>query len=132
MQSRSDSSSEFRAFHLALIAFVCVAIGLLSGGSSAQLQFDKHVEQLTASNQTGVPHTYLDISFAEDLPDQLVEPAGTLDEDETDEDETKNYILRSDCAAFKSPTSLYKSPADRAEPTPFRLLAFSNRGSPSA
>lgn len=71
----------------------------------------------------------LDIRFAEDLPNELVEPADPADHGETDE--TKDYILRSDLAAFGSPTGLYKSSADRAALTPFRLLAFWSRGSPS-
>jgi hypothetical protein len=131
MQSRSDSRSDFRAFHFALIAFVCLAIGLLSGGS-ATWPSNERFEPLAASDQAAIPNTYLDIAFADDLPDQLVDTAGPLDEDDRDEDETKHYVLHSDSAAFKSPATLYKSPADRTALTPFRLLAFSNRGSPTA
>ena len=139
MPSRSHSLSDHSAF-LALIAFVCVVMGLLSGSPPTRLagtdwptrQIDDRVEQIDAPNHTAVPMVCLDIRFAEDLPNELVEPAEPTDDDETDEDETKHYILRSDLAAFGSPTGLYESSADRAALTRFQLLAFSSRGSPSA
>jgi hypothetical protein len=140
MPSRSHSLSDHSALHLALIAFVCVVMGLLSGSPPTRLagtdwptrQIDDRVEQIEAPNHTAVPMVCLDIRFAEDLPNELVEPAEPTDDDETDEDETKHYILRSDLAAFGSPTGLYESSADRAALTRFQLLAFSSRGSPSA
>jgi len=95
-------------------------------------QIDDRVEQIEAPNHTAVPMVRLDIGFAEDLHEELVELAEPTDDDETDEDETKHYILRSDLAAFGSPTGLYESSADRAALTRFQLLAFSSRGSPSA
>jgi hypothetical protein len=55
----------------------------------------------------------------------------------TDDDETKHRlllldaVLRFDVSALRSQTGLYESAADRAL-TPFRLRAFSGRGSPSA
>ena len=140
MPSRSHSLSDRSAFHLALIAFVCVVMGLLSGSPPTRLagtdwptrQIDDRVEQIEAPNHTAVPMVRLDIGFAEDLHEELVELAEPTDDDETDEDETKHYILRSDLAAFRSPTGLYESSADRAALTRFQLLAFSSRGSPSA
>ena len=68
----------------------------------------------------------LDTGFVEDFCDELVEPA-----EPTDDDETKHYLPRSGVAALGSPSGPYESSADRA-PTPFRLLAFSSRGPPSA
>ena len=140
MQSRSRSLSDHSAFHLALIALVCVVISLLSGSSPTHLsgtdwptrQIDDRVEQIEAPNQTAARMVCLDTRFAEDFPERLVEPTDPTDDDETDEDETKDYILRSDLAAFGSPTGLYESSAHLSAPTPFRLLAFWSRGSPSA
>ena len=137
---RSHSPSDHRGFHPALAAFVCVVMGLFSGSFPTRLvgadwptrQIDDRVEQIEAPNHTAGQMVCLDIRFAEDLPDELIEPDEPTDDDETDENETKNYIRRSDFAAFRSPTGLYELSADRAAPTPFRLLAFSTRGSPPA
>lgn len=134
MQSRSHSLSDHSAFHRALIAFVCVVMVLLSGSSPTRLastdwptrQIDDRVEQIEAPNHTAVPMLRLDIRFAEHLLDKLVEP-----DEPTDDDETKNYVLLRSVAAFGSQTGFYESSADRAL-TPFRLLTFSSRGSPSA
>lgn len=139
MRSGSHSLSNHRALHLALIAFVCVVMGLLSGSSPTRLagadwparQIDDRVEQMESPNYAAVPMVCLETRAAEDFPEELAEPAESRD-DETDEDETRSYILRSDLAAFRSQTGLHDSPADRAAPTPFRLLVFSTRGSPSA
>jgi hypothetical protein len=90
-------------------------------------QIDDRVEQIEVPNHTAVPMVRLDIRFAEDLREEVVELA-----EPTDEDETKHYILRSDLVAFASPTGLHESSADQAALTSFRLLAFSSRGSPSA
>lgn len=139
MQKRSRGLGDHSAFHLALIAVVCIVMGLLSGSSQSRLagtdwptrQTDDRVEQIEAPNHIAVRMVCLDIRSAQELPELLAEPADPLDE-ETVEEETKNYILQSDLAAFRSPTSVHELPADRAAPTPFRLLAFANRGSPSA
>lgn len=130
MQRRSHSLSDHSALHLALITFVCVVMGLLSG-SAPTLAGTIHdrVEQIESANHTAVPMVCHD-RFAQDLPEVLAEAADPTDE-ETVEEETKEYILRSDLAAFISPTGLHESPSDRAALTPFRLLAFSSRGSPS-
>ena len=145
MQSRSHSLSGRTEFPLALIAFVCVAIGLLSGISPSRLagtnwptrQIVDRVEQIEAPNHAGVPVVFLDIRFAEELPDKPGDPADPMDveetdDEETDDDETKDYILRSGLAAFRSQAGLYESPADPSTQTPFRLRAFPSRGSPSA
>lgn len=135
VEGRSHSLRDHRAFHLALIAFVCVVVVLFSGSSSTRVagtdwltrQLDDCVEQFEARDHTPVPMLRLDTRFAEHLLDKLVEP-----DEPTDDDETKNYVLlRSDVAAFGSQTGLSESSADRAL-TPFRLLAFWSRGSPSA
>lgn len=139
MENRSRGPSDHSAFHLALMAVVCVVMGLLSGSSPSLLagtdwptrQIDDGVEQIEAPNHIPVRMVCLDIRSGPELPEVLAEPADPLDE-ETVEEETKNYILQSDLAAFRSPTSVHELPADRAAPTPFRLLAFANRGSPSA
>ena len=139
MPSRSHNLSDHSAFHFALGAFVCVVMGFLSGSSPTRLvatdwpsrQSADHVEQIEGPNHTALPMVCLDIRFAEDLPDELFEPVEPTDGDETDEDETKNYILRSELAAFGIPTGPYESSADRAL-TSFRLHAISSRGSPSA
>lgn len=146
MPTPSHSISKYSACYLALTAFVCVVVGLLSGSAPALLagtdwstrQFNNLVAQIEAPNHTASPIVCLDSRLAGDVPNQLmVEPASPADddeadEDEADEDETKSYILPSHLAAFRSPTSPYESSAARAALTPFRLLAFSNRGSPSA
>jgi hypothetical protein len=131
MQSHSHSLGDRRAIHVALIAFACVVMGFLSGSSPTTRQIDTRVEQVEAPNQTAVPMICLGVRFAEDLHEELGESA-ELRDDEQDEDETKHYILRSDLAAFGSPTGPYESSADRAALTLFRLLASSTRGPPSA
>lgn len=74
----------------------------------------------------------LDIRFAERFHQEVVELL-----EPTDDDETKRCLLRLgvvlpiDVPAFGRETGLYESAADRAL-TPFRLRAFSPRGSPSA
>ncbi|MBL8211300.1 MAG: hypothetical protein JNK87_11340 [Bryobacterales bacterium] len=138
MQSRSHSLS-FSAFPVALIAFVCVVMGLLSGGSPTPLAGtdwptgQTRVERIEAPNSTAVPMLSSDIRFADDIHEEVAELADPMD-DEADEDETKHYALRSDLATFRSPipTGRNEAAADRAALTPFRLLAFSTRGSPSA
>jgi hypothetical protein len=134
VQSHSHSRSDHSAFHRALIAFVCVAMALLSGSSPAPLagadwltrQIHDRVEQVQAPNHTAVPTVRLDIGVAEELLDESVELA-----EPADDDETKHYLLPLDAvSAFLSQTGLYESSADRAL-TPFRLRAFSSRGSPS-
>ena len=132
--SRSHSFCGHRGFHSALIAFVCVVMVLLSGSSPTRQmgtdwttrQIDDRVEQAQTPNQPTVPMLRLDIRFAEDLLDELVEP-----DEPGDDDESKNDVLRSDVAAFGSQTGLYESSPNRAL-TRFRLRAFSSRGSPSA
>ncbi|MBS1828163.1 MAG: hypothetical protein JST93_22845 [Acidobacteria bacterium] len=113
-------------------------IALLSGSSPAfsagtdwpTRQIDDRVEQIESPNHTSVP-VVCHARFGPDLPEVLAEAADPMDE-ETVEEETKDYILRSDLSSFRSPTSLHRSTAGRAAPTPFRLLAFSSRGSPRA
>lgn len=74
----------------------------------------------------------LDIRYAEGLHQEVVELP-----EPTDDDESKRCLLRLgavlplDVPAFGRETGLYESAADRAL-TPFRLRAFSPRGSPSA
>jgi hypothetical protein len=136
MQRRSHNFSGNSAFHLALIAFVCVVFVLLSGSSPTRLadtdwparQINDRVEQIEALNHTTGPMLGLDIRFADHVLDyKSIEP-----DEPADDHETKHYILlRSDVAAIGSQTSLYEWSADRAL-TPFRLLAFWSRGSPSA
>lgn len=135
MQGRSNSLSDHSAFHRALIAFVCVVMVVLSGSSPTQLagtdrltrQIDHRVEQSTTPNHTAGPMVRLDIYSGKDLLKDLVEPA-----EPTDDDETKHYLPRLDIAAAGvGQTGVYESSADQA-PTPFRLRAFSSRGSPSA
>lgn len=135
MQNRSHRLGDCSAFHLALIAVVCVVMGLLSGSSPTRLagtdwptrQIDHRVDQIEAPNHTAVPMVWLDVRFADDVPDNLVELT-----DPTDDDEIKECIPRSELAAFKRPTGLHELQDDRATLTPFRLLAFPTRGSPSA
>lgn len=134
MQGRSHSLSDHSAFHRALIAFVCAVVVLLSGSSPNRLagtewlarQIDHRVEQIQAPNHTAGP-MILEIRLAADAIEELVELAEL-----TDDDETKDYVLRLGVAAFGSEgqTGLYESSADRAL-TPFRLRAFPTRGSPS-
>ena len=132
MQGRPHSLSDHSAFHRALIAFVCVAMVLLCGSSPTRLagtdsrQIDDRIEQIEAPNHTAVPMVRLDIRFAEDLLEEVVELA-----EPTDDDETKHYLLRLGVAVLGSQPGLYESSADRAL-TQFRLHAFSSRGSPSA
>ena len=134
MQGRSHSLSDHSAFHRVLITFVCVGMLLLSGSPTRLAgtdwltrQIDDRVEQIGAPNHTAVPMV-LDIRFAEDPNEELVELA-----EPTDHDKTKYYVLRLDVAPFgsESRTGLYELSADRAL-TPFRLRAFPSRGSPSA
>lgn len=128
MQRRSHSFCEHSAFHPGLIAFVCVVMALLSGGTGLAgthwptRSVDDRVEPIEAPNLAAEPMLSLDNRFVASVePDQA-----------TDDDETKDYfLLRSDVVAFGGPTGRYKSPADRAAIIPFRLLAFSSRGSPS-
>src|SRR5688572_9424169 len=88
-------------------------------------QIDDRVEQIEAPNHTAVPMVRLDIRCAEDLREEVVELA-----EPTDDDETEHCLLRLDVAAFGSQKGLYVSSVDRALAlTPFRLLAFSSRGS---
>jgi hypothetical protein len=140
VQGRSHSLSDYGAFHLALIAFICVVMVLLSGSSPTRLagtdwltrQFDDRVEQIEAPNHTPVPMVSLDIRFAEGPHEEVAELL-----ESTDDDETERCLLRLDAAlrldvpAFVSQTGLYESSANRAL-TPFRLRAFSSRGTPSA
>lgn len=113
---------------------------LLSGSYLARLagtdcltrQIDHRVEQIEAPNDIAVPMAGLDIGSAADLLEDVVEVA-----EATDDDATKhcfllfNVVLRLDVPAFGSQAGLYESSGDRAL-TPFRLRAFSGRGSPSA
>ena len=140
MQSRSHSLSDHSAFHLALIAFVCVVMVLLSGSSPTRpagtdrltQQIDDRVEQIEAPNQTAVPMVSLDTRFSEGLHEEVVELLEPTDDDENERCLLRsNVALRLDVPAFGSQTGLYESPADRAL-TPFRLRAFSSRGAPSA
>lgn len=138
VQGRSHSLSDHRAFYLALIAFVCVLMGVLSGNSPARLadtdwltrHIDDRVEQIKAPDHTALPMVSLDTRFAEDFLDEVVELAET-----TDDDETRHCPLLLDTVPRfgGNQTGLYESSADRALAlTPFRLRAFSTRGSPSA
>lgn len=76
----------------------------------------------------------IDTDVAEDPYDEAVEFA-----ERADDDETERYLLRFDIfrrfnvAASGNHSGLYESSTDRAQAlTPFRLRAFSGRGSPSA
>ena len=97
-------------------------------GRVAPRQINDRVEQIEAPNHTAVPMVCLDIRFTEDPLEKVVELAKR-----TDDDETKTCLLRLDVAAFGSQTGVSESSAGRALAlTPFRLRAFSSRGSPSA
>ena len=137
MQSSSRSRSDHSALRFALIAFVCVVTGLLIGISPSCLagtdgparQIDNRVQQIEALNHPPVPMIFPAIRFAKGLHQELAEA--------TDDDETERCLVRFDgvlplhIPAFAAETGLDQSSADRAL-TPFRLRAFSTRGSPSA
>jgi len=137
MQSRPHSLSDHSAFHLALIAFVCVVMVLLSGSSPTRLasttrQIDHRVERIEAPNHTAVPMVSLDTRTSEGLHDQVGELPERTDDDETERCLLRLIVaLRLDVPAFGSQTDLNELSADRAL-TPFRLRAFSSRGTPSA
>jgi|GEM_PF-2795216 len=139
MQNRSHSLCGHGVVHLALITFVCVLMGLISVGSpiclavtdGPTLQTEDRKGQLEAPNHAAAPMVYLDLHFADGLPNEVAELAASTD-DEPDKDGVKTFIPRSDLAAFRSPTYPSKSSADRVALVPFRLRAFSSRGSPSA
>ena len=139
VQGRSHSLSDRSAFHRALIAFVFVAMVLLSGSLTRLAgadwptqQIDDSVGQIEAPKHCDAPMVHLDSRSAEGL----LEQGGELAEPKED-DETKHsllpldVVLPLDVAAFGSPTGLSESSAVRP-PTRFRLGAFSSRGSPSA
>lgn len=111
-------------------------MGLLSSNVPASTpplnQLENRLERIEALNLTVAPEVCFDIVVVEDLPDRMVEAAEPVDDEETDEDETKKYIHGSDFATIAGPAGLHESSPNQAAPTPFRLLAFSNRGSPSA
>lgn len=137
MQRRSHSLSDHGPFHLALIAFICVLTVLLSGSSPTRRagsdghtrQFGGHVRHAASRNHTVLPIAPLAIACAKRHHAEV----GELPE-LTDDDDSQHCILvvlRLDGAPFASESSLYDSSADRAL-SPFRLRAFSTRGSPSA
>lgn len=136
MQGHFHSLRDFAAFHRALIALVYIVMMLPCSGAPARLtgtarltrQIANHVEQIKAPNHVAVPIGGLKASLAEDLLEEVVEAA-----EATDDDETQHCILRFDVVVFGMQTGRYESSTGRAQaPTPFRLRAFSNRGSPSA
>lgn len=137
MQGPSHSLSDHRAIHLALFAFVCVLMVFLSGSSPTPLagtdwltrQIDNSVEQFEAPNQTAVPTASLEIRLAEGLHDQVVDLLEPADDDESKH--CLQVVRRLNLAPFGSQMGLRESSADRAL-SPFRLRAFSSRGSPSA
>lgn len=140
VQGRSHSISDHGAFHLALIACVCVLMALLSGSSPTRLAgtdwltrpIDDRVEQIEAPNDTAAPMVSLDIPFAEGLHKEVVELTERTDDDETERCRLRlDVVLPLDVPTFGSQARLYESSADRAL-TPFRLRALSTRGSPSA
>lgn len=136
MQRRSHSLSDHGAFYLALIAFVCGVMVFFSGSSLTRLagtdwltrQIDDRVERIEAPNHIAVPMVALDTRFAESLHKEVVDLPET-----TDDDEFEYCILRLDVVPplDVAACGLYESSVDRAL-TPFRLRAFSTRGSPSA
>ncbi|HEU0121135.1 MAG TPA: hypothetical protein VFQ91_11470 [Bryobacteraceae bacterium] len=134
VQGRSHSLSDYTAFHLALIAFLCGVMVFLSGSSPSQMggagslarQTLDRVEQMEASHPPAVPIVPLEIGSEEDVLEEVVELAETTDDDYTD-----HWLLPLDVAAFGLQTGRYEWSADQALAlTPFRLRAFSNRGSP--
>jgi len=134
VQGRSHSISDHAAFRLALFAFACVLMVLISGGSPARLagadwltrQIDDRVEQIEA------PMVSLDLLSVESLPEEVAEVTESTDDDETERRHLPLEVaLRFDLAVLESQTGLSESSAARAL-TPFRLRAFSTRGSPSA
>lgn len=139
MQNRSHSLCGHGALHFAVITFVCVLMGLISVGSPSclavtdgpTLQIDDRNGQIEAPNVTAAPMALLDLHFADGLPNEVAELAASTD-DEPDKDGVKTFIPRSALAAFRSPIYPSKSSADRVALVPFRLRAFSSRGSPSA
>lgn len=139
MQGRSHSISEHGAFY-ALIACFCVVMALLSGSSPTRLastdrltrSINDRVERIEAPNRTAVQMVSLDFRFAEGLHEEVAELSETTDDDEIERCLlVLDAVLRLDVPTFGSQTGLYESPADRAR-APFRLRAFSGRGSPSA
>lgn len=137
VQGRPHSLSGRSAFHLALIAFTCAVMALLSVGSPTGLagtdrltrQIDHRAGQVGAPNHTAVATVHLSLRCAEGIHEQVVELTEPADEDDTD-----HYlleVLRLAIVPFESQTGLSESSADRAV-TPFLLRAFSSRGSPSA
>lgn len=140
MQGRSHSLSDHSAFRLALIAFACAVLALLSGSAPAQsagtdspaLQLEHRVQQFKAPHLPAALVVRPVTLFAEDLPGELAELADPAEEDETNDDAANNYIRRSDLPAFGNPTGLDESPDHLAALTPFRLLAFSSCAPPSA
>jgi len=122
------------------MALVYVGMGLaggsflnrLAGTDGPTWQVADSVEQIESASHPVAPAISDGLPLAEKLFDKSIEPAELLDDDEADEDDTKNYVLLSGSAAFVIPAGLHDSPADGAAVIPFRLRAFSNRGSPSA
>ena len=140
VQGRSHSLGDRGAFHLAMIACVCFVMALLvvsptsRPGSADWLtqQIDERVEQYESPDQTDVPMEVLDVRFAEDLHEEVVELT-----ESTDDDETARCLLQFDevpaldVPTLESHNGFSESSSGRAL-TPFRLRAFSTRGSPSA
>jgi hypothetical protein len=139
VQGRPHSLSDHGAYHRVLIAFACGLITLLSFGSPARpagssgltRQFDNRVEQIEAPDPTPVSMVPFDARFAENLHQEVAEPPEPTDDDETCRCLLRlGVVLQFDLPAFGIQSGLDESSAGR-ERTPFRLRAFSGRGSPS-
>lgn len=136
MPGHSRSLRDHTAFPIALIAFACAVIGLLGGVSPARsagidgtaLQSNHRVAHIEALDHAAVPAVSLESCSVKDPLEEVVELV-----ESTDDDESEYCHLRVQVAAFGIQPGRYKSSAERAlAQTPFRLRAFSNRGSPIA
>ncbi len=139
MQCRPDRIRKYSAFFFALMAYVCVGTVLLSGGFPAPPSgadglirpVAERVEPLEAPNRSAAPLVSFDSGVADDLHQEVVELT-----EGTDDDETGRHLLLEVGLGFSVPvlegqTGLCETATDRGL-TPFRLRAFSGRGSPRA
>ncbi len=132
MQRHTRSLGSHKAFHLAMIAFACLLMALLSGIFLAHPAYSKSPVLASHNHHDllAVPFTDtdLDVRFAEDSRDEVVELTET-----TDDDDIQHLLLPVDVVFFGGQTVLYHlSPESSRALTPFRLLAFSSCGPPSA
>lgn len=103
--------------------------GWLAGADGLARQIDDRVEQIEAPNLSTVPAIPPAIRLSDDLHEEVVEILEPTEEDETEHSFLE--VRRIDVSPFSSQTGLCELSVDRAQ-TPFLLLAFPSRGSPSA